>query len=318
MRRVGGLVLALVVVGLCWEGAAHATVVRAMAGAQPTCRVSAPAVSRVRPLKGVCDYLQGREGVVQVALYDRLDHETYVLSTGSNTQYTASIVKVDVLGAWLRAYQQQHRRIPEEIPYSIKYLMERMIEFSDNAAATGLFYFGGGCDAVTKYNTLIPLKGTKVGCETGTYYGWGNTTTTAADQAALMQVFAYGKPQHVLGKDARRYGLDLMEHVDPGQRWGITCGPWGTSCNAPDYAQPVPGTTVAVKNGWKTLPTCSQPIPKCPWQVNSTGWVKGEGRDYVLTVLTTEDPVGTGDLFGFQYGIATIQGISQLIWSNLA
>jgi hypothetical protein len=256
--------------------------------------------------------------VVQVGLYDRLNHKTYGLSTGSNPQYTASIVKVDVLGMWLRSYQEQRTRIPGEVPYSIKYLAERMIQASDNASATGLFYFGGGCRALTTFNTLIPMKATNVGCETATYYGWGNTTTTAADQVALMKVFAYGKPHHVLGEDARAYGLHLMESVQADQRWGITCGPWGTSCNAPDYARPVPGTTVALKNGWKTLPTCSQPIPKCPWQVNSTGWVSGSGRNYVLTVLTTEDPVGTGDLFGFNYGIETIQGISKLIWSNLA
>jgi hypothetical protein len=270
-------------------------------------------------LKGVCEYLQGREGVAQVAVYNRLTHRTYVLSNGSNTQYTASIVKVSILAMWLRSYQQQHKKIPEQVPYSIKFIAEQMIKLSDNAAATALFYFGGGCDALTKFNRLVPLKATKVGCETATYYGWGNTETTARDQVALMKVFAYGKPRHVLGEDARAYGLHLMESVDPTQRWGISCGPWGTACptDAMSSPQPVPGVTVALKNGWKTLPTCPPPIDKCPWQVNSTGWVKGDGRDYVLTVLTTEDPVGDGDVFGFHYGIETIQGVSKLIWSNL-
>jgi hypothetical protein len=225
---------------------------------------------------------------------------------------------VNILAAWLRHYKQHGRRIPDEIPYSIKYLMEKMIESSDNAAATALFYFGGGCEALSKFNKLIPLKATDVACESQMYYGWGNTTTTAADQVALMRLFAYGKPHHVLGQDARAYGLHLMESVQPDQRWGITCGPWGTSCSGTDHLQPVPGITVALKNGWKTLPTCTRPIPECPWQVNSSGWVSGEGRDYLLTVLTTEDPVGTGDLFGFHYGIETTQGVSKLIWSNLA
>jgi Beta-lactamase enzyme family len=318
MRRVGGFVSALLVVGLCGVSGAQPTVAKRALSAQSTCHVTAPTVSHARPLKGVCKYLQGREGVVQVALYDRLNGKTYVLSNGSRAQYTASIVKVDVLAMWLRSFIEQRKKIPAEIPYSIKYLAERMIEASDNAAATGLFYFGGGCHALTTFNSLIPLKATDVGCESANYYGWGNTTTTAADQVDLMKVFAYGKPHHVLVEDARAYGLDLMEHVQSDQRWGITCGPWGTSCSAPDYAQPVSGVTVALKNGWKTLPTCSQPIPRCPWQVNSTGWVKGAGRNYVLTVLTTEDPVGTGDLFGFNYGIETIQGVSSLIWSNLA
>jgi hypothetical protein len=275
----------------------------------------------VRPLKGVCEYLQGREGVVQVALDDRLNHKTYVLSNGSNTQYTASIVKVDILAMWLRSYQQQHKKIPEQVPYSIKYLAEQMIELSNNAAATGLFYFGGGCDALSTFNRLVPLLDTNVGCETPTYYGWGNTETTARDQVALMKVFAYGEPHHVLGEDARAYGLQLMESVDPTQRWGISCGPWGTSCptDAMSSPEPVPGVTVALKNGWKTLPTCPPTDSECPWQVNSTGWVEGDGRNYVLTVLTTEDPGKKDDiLYGFRYGIETIQGISKLVWSNLA
>jgi hypothetical protein len=270
-------------------------------------------------LKGVCEYLRGREGVAQVAVYDRLNGRTYVLSNGSNTQYTASIVKVDILAMWLRSYQRQHKKIPEQVPYSIKFIAEQMIELSNNAAATGLFYFGGGCDALSTFNRLVPLRATNVGCETATYYGWGNTETTARDQVALMKVFAYGKPRRVLGEGARAYGLHLMESVDPTQRWGISCGPWGTSCptDAMSSPPPVPGITVALKNGWKTLPTCPPPIAQCPWQVNSTGWVKGDGRDYVLTVLTTEDPVGTGDTFGFRYGIETIQGVSKLIWANL-
>jgi hypothetical protein len=192
-----------------------------------------------------------------------------------------------------------------------------MIQNSDNAAATSLFYFGGGCDALTQFNTLIPMDDTKVGCESSIYYGWGNTKTTAADQARLMRVYAYGKPKGVLGPDARRYGNQLMQGVEPDQRFGITCGPWGRSCSPPNYADPDRDVTVALKNGWKTLPTCTQPIDQCPWQVNSTGWVRGKGRDYALSVLTTRDPVGTGGLDGFNYGIDTIQNVSKRVWDNL-
>src|SRR3954452_10052195 len=269
------------------------------------------------PLRGICNYLDGRDGVVQVALWDQRAGRIYRLSNGNDTQYTASIVKVDILAKWLRAYDKQGATIPGDIPYSIKYLMQRMIQNSDNAAATGLFYFGGGCDALTKFNRLIPMDDTEVGCQSKTYYGWGNTTTTASDQAQLMKVFAYGKPKSVLGNDAQDYGNQLMQGVEPDQRFGITCGPWGTSCDPPNFANPDPDVTVALKNGWKTLPTCTDPIAQCPWQVNSTGWVKGKGRNYVLTVLTTRDPVGSGGLYGFNYGIDTIQGVSKLVWSNL-
>lgn len=324
MRHVVRLLVVSALAGMC------AVVSSAVSGAKvgprsrTACTSSASAHQGKDPFKGVCSYLDGREGVVQVALFDKTNNKTYLLSNGDNTQYTASIAKVDILGTWLRRFEKRGTAIPGGIPYSIRFLMEQMIEHSDNSAATGLFYFGGGCKAVSRFNRLIPLNATEVGCQTPTYYGWGNTTTTAADQVALMKVFAYGKPRRVLGSDARAYGLQLMQNIEPGQRFGISCGPWGDSCQPPDYpcqalncTHPIPGITVALKNGWKTLPTCRQPIDKCPWQVNSTGWVKGEGRDYVLTVLTTEDPAGTGGLFGFNYGIETIQGISKRIWANL-
>jgi hypothetical protein len=108
-----------------------------------------------------------------------------------------------------------------------------------------------------------------------------------------------------------------MKSVTPAQRWGVSCGPWGTRCDAPDYATPVPGVTVALKNGWKYVPSCHGPDDTCPWQVNSIGWVRGQGRDYALAVLTTDDPAGPGT-FGFDYGITTIQSVSKLIWANLA
>jgi hypothetical protein len=313
---VGALVLSLAAV--TGSGAAQAAPGQTRVEQQGACTASSPAAGSRNPLGGVCAYLAGRQGVVQVALYDHNTGKTYLLTNGRDTQYTASIVKVDIMAEWLHGYQIRGVKIPGDIPYSIQFLMQRMIENSDNAAATGLFYFGGGCDALTAFNDLIPLINTKVGCQTPTYYGWGNTTTTASDQLTLTKIVAYGGRNDILRSDARDYELQLMESVEPDQRFGITCGPWGTVCNPPDYASPKPGVTVALKNGWKTLPTCSQPIEQCPWQVNSIGWVAGQGRNYVLAVLTTNDPVGTGGTYGFNYGINTIQGISKLIWANLA
>jgi len=324
----------------------------------PECEVSPePPTGLAAPFDGVCDYLSMREGVVQAAIFDAKTDQTYLLRTGDDIQYTASIAKVDVLARWLNGYQRQGVKVPDDIPYSIRYLMGRMIQNSDNAATTGLFHFGGGCRTLSRFNQMIPMNDTKVGCESSNYYGWGNTQTTAADQLKLMKVYAYGANRNVLpgatrkslkkckrvkkaakrractrkvqrksdrlartpilNPAARKYGLSLMQNVEPDQRFGITCGPWGTTCDPPEWAAPDPSVTVSLKNGWKTLPTCTDPIPRCPWQVNSTGWVTGQGRDYTLSVLTTKDPVGTGDTYGFNYGIETIQGISKLAWSNL-
>ena len=120
----------------------------------PRCR------TRRRRCAGSASYLDGRDGVVQVALWDQRAGRLYRLSNGDDTQYTASIVKVDILARWLRTYDKQGASIPDDIPYSIKYLMQRMIQNSDNAAATSLFYFGGGCDSLTKFNRLIPMDDT--------------------------------------------------------------------------------------------------------------------------------------------------------------
>ncbi len=123
--------------------------------------------------------------MAEVALFDNVTGRTYLLGDGSRTQYTASIVKADILSLWLRRYQARPGTIPGSIPYSIKYLLQNMITMSDNAAATSLFYFSGGCTTLSLFNTLIPTRHTHVGCETPAYYGWGNTTTTAADQVRI-------------------------------------------------------------------------------------------------------------------------------------
>jgi hypothetical protein len=314
VRRAVPLILALLAASLAFA------LLAAPAQAERDCAANHRGAVRDEPspLRGICNYLDGRDGVVQVALWDQRAGRLYRLSNGDDTQYTASIVKVDILAKWLRAYDKQGATIPGDIPYSIKYLMQRMIQNSDNAAATSLFYFGGGCNALTKFNRLIPMDDTKVGCQTPSYYGWGNTTTTATDQVQLMRLFAYGRPKGVLSSDAQDYGNQLMQGVEPDQRFGVTCGPWGTVCYPPNYAKPDPDVTVSVKNGWKTLPTCTKPVDQCPWQVNSTGWVRGNARNYALTVLTTRDPVGGGGTDGFNYGIDTIQNVSQRIWANLA
>ena len=130
----------------------------------------------------------------------------------------------------------------------------------------------------------------------------------------MVKTLAYDNP--VLKLSARDYGLKFMKDVIPTQRW-VSPRSVETTCNGPKYADPVPGVTVALKNGWKYLPACAKQDDACPWQVNSIGWVQGKGRNYVLAVLTTDDPVGK-DTYGFDYGITTIQDVSKRVWNNLA
>ncbi|HEY2564738.1 MAG TPA: serine hydrolase, partial [Acidimicrobiales bacterium] len=220
VRHVGKVVAAVAFLGaLTWTGEVPAGATATIA-AKPTSRnlASVPstggapsrsvddaeATNAVSPIRGILDYLHTRQGVVQVALFDKLTGKTFLITEGTRPQYTASIVKADILSMWLKQYQSTPGSIPSDIPYSIQYLMQNMITMSDNVAATSLFYFGGGCAKLTEFNTLIPTSETKVGCETPTYYGWGNTTTTDADQMAIVKTLAYDN--NVLTPTARAYG----------------------------------------------------------------------------------------------------------------
>ncbi len=166
------------------------------------------------PLRGVRRYLRTREGVAQIALFNKVTGRTYLLSGGPGTQYTASIVKADIMALWLWRYQSRTGTIPDNMPYSIRYLLQNMITMSDNVAATSLFYFPGGCTTLTLFNTLIPTRHTRVGCETPTYYGWGNTTTTAADQAAIVRTLALTTDDPAgPGAAGLNYGISTIQDV---------------------------------------------------------------------------------------------------------
>jgi hypothetical protein len=229
-------------------------------------------------------YLAGRSGVVTAALYDARTGHTWVLHPRS-VQYTASIVKVEIMGTALQEAASAGRALPE----SEAALMRPMIENSDNDAATAMLSDVGGPSAVARFDqsagldhttpsTLALIPGTSLP-------GWGLTTTTALDEVRLVSDFAYPNP--VLTGASRSYGLSLMEHVEADQSWGVSAGAG-------------PGTTVALKNGWL-------PVQAARWQVDSIGWISGRGRNYVLAVLTEGSP-------SQEYGIATIQALARYVY----
>jgi hypothetical protein len=82
-----------------------------------------------------------------------------------------------------------------------------------------------------------------------------------------------------------------MENITPSEAWGVTAG--------------IPqGVTVALKNGW--LPLSGE----TNWQVNSIGFIDGDGRNYILAILTDGNPTE-------QYGIDTISQFSTDVWDML-
>ena len=222
-------------------------------------------------------YLAGRQGSVTAAVYDATTDNTQLLNPGVQ-DITASIVKADILATALYQNQGSGQLLTSgEAALSVP-----MIEVSDNNAASGLFGAVGGPGGVSGFNQILGMN------QTAPNGAWGFTATTAADQVTLVKAVAY--PNFVLGDPQRNYELSLMENVTPSQAWGVSGGVPG-------------GVTVALKNGW--LPDGSG------WHVNSIGWISGQGRNYVLAVLTSGDP-------DEGYGIATIQAVAATVWANLA
>jgi beta-lactamase class A len=229
----------------------------------------------------------GRSGTVLAAVYDLNTGQGWTMGQGGEPQNEASIVKVDILET-LFAQQRGGLSATDQA------LAQQMIEDSDNDAATALWEAVGGASGIRAYNQAVGLTSTTpsscVQCPGFPWPGWGLTTTTPADQISLLMQLV--RPGTSVGTADRDYALRLMENVAPSQRWGVSGG--------------VPAqVTVALKNGWLPLNDA-----ETDWQVNSVGWVSGQGRDYLIAVLSTGNPTEA-------YGIDTIDQLSAIVWNGL-
>jgi beta-lactamase class A len=248
---------------------------------------AAPAPDPLGP--AAASYLSRRSGTVSVAVYDVRTGQSWRLGS-SRPQAEASVVKLDILQTLLA------RRPGAPLTSADQALTRAMIEDSDNDAATSLWQADGGAAGLAAYGKQAGLRQTVpspcVTCAGFPWPGWGRTTSVPGDQVALLRQLVAPGRHPLLTTSARSYVLSLMTHVTVDQRWGVSGG--------------VPaGVTVALKNGWLPLNAAST-----DWQVNSVGWVSGEGRDYLIAVLGTGSP-------SEQYGIDTVSHLSALVWSAL-
>jgi beta-lactamase class A len=225
-------------------------------------------------------YIDSRGGDVTAAVENLRTGRTYLWNPGERAQ-TGSIIKADILETLLHQSMVSHSPISQGTAETI----QGMIEDSDNDDATDLWNQVGGASAISAYNRLAGMTQT----DPNTEGYWGETTTSAADQIKLLQQLVN---QHgLLDSASQRYQLGLMKNVVAGQNWGVSAG--------------VPaGVSVSLKNGWLPLTTDTD------WEINSIGRIKGDGRWYLIAVLTAHDP-------SEQYGIDTIEGISSLVWRAL-
>jgi Beta-lactamase enzyme family len=257
--------------------------------ARPDSPAPRPAVP-VDPLGAAArSFLSTRSGTVSAAVYDARSGMTWTIGQG-RPQAEASIVKVDILETLLARRHSDGATLPARD----KSLAAAMIEDSDNAAATALWDEVGGAHGISSFNASAGLTDTTpsscVACPGFAWPGWGLSTTTATDQLALLRELL--RPNSLLTDAQRTYALSLMEHVTAAQAWGVASGMRTR-------------TTVALKNGWLPLTSADD-----DWQINSIGWVAGQGRDYLMAVLSTGNPTE-------QYGIDTVDKLAGIVWRQL-
>jgi len=218
--------------------------------------------------------LAGRSSVVGLAVDDRVTGITCKLRP--HWQFdSASVVKVTILSALLRKLQQEHRSLTAEQ----RKLATAMITLSDNNAASTL-WAETGYPSLQHFLDLAGMNETVLGADDY----WGLTLITAHDELTLLQLLT--STNTVLTAASRDYVLGLMARVVSYERWGVPAG-------APT------DVTVHVKNGWLPLPTHG-------WRINSIGSFSGSGKDYMIVVLTDDNPT-------MAYGVNTVQDVAEVI-----
>ncbi|HTU08544.1 MAG TPA: serine hydrolase [Trebonia sp.] len=280
----GAVVLALGMGALTMVGGATGMVVSggafvALAAAGPgICAVPAGngayAALAARLSSDILAAVAGRTDRYAVAVYDRVTGITCQLHAAAPFD-SASVVKATILAALLRSHQETGQPLSS----GERELATLMITESDNDAATDLWNEVGP-DEIQDFLDLAGMTQTRLG--TDGY--WGLTQITAHDELTLLRLLSAANP--VLSDYSRGYELGLMARVDPSQSWGVPAG-----------------VTTHVKNGW--LPDATG------WHINSIGAFTGDGRDYLIVVLTDGNP-------SMGYGVATVEAVARAVHEDLS
>jgi len=257
------------------------------ATSQPESATTSTAASNDPFGPGAVSYAASRTGTIAAAAYDLDTGQHWDLDDAAAPQAEASIVKVAILEALL-AKSDGAGLAADEQPTA-----QAMIEESDNDSATDLWDDAGGTSGIASFDSSAGLSDTTpsqcVQCPGFPWPGWGLTKTTPEDQITLLRLLT--GPNSLLTSSEQSYALGLMENVTSSEQWGVDGG--------------VPsGVTVALKNGWLPLNDADT-----DWQINSIGWISGDGRDYLLAVLSTGDP-------SEQYGIDSIDELSSMVYAS--
>lgn len=231
--------------------------------------------------------LGGRQGNVDIALYDNKTGEIAHVTNATGTYNTASVVKLSILEEVLLQDQKNGTTISS---YQLSEA-KPMIENSDNDAATVLWGEVGEQPAMDSLFGQLGATSTQANADGY----WGLTQSTAVDQLSVLNAFAY--PGKLISSNSATLISNLLANVEPDQAWGVSAG--------------VPtGVTVELKNGW--LPDSqtddNENTESQNWTVNSIGHIYGNGVDYTIAVLTDHQS-------SEEYGIKTIEDLSTATWN---
>jgi len=266
-----GLVLAL---GASPAAGANAGSAATAAATLSVCESARHPGLAARLSSGISAALRGRSSVVGLTVADRVTGVTCKLHPHWHID-SASVVKVTILSALLRKLQEEHRSLTAQQ----QRIATEMITVSDNNAASTLWAETGHA-SLQRFLNLAGMQETQLDPDGF----WGLTQITAHDELTLLRLLTSKNP--VLSAASCGYVLNLMAHVTPSQRWGV---PAGAPANV----------AVHVKNGWLPQPTHG-------WRINSIGSFSGHGRDYMIVVLTWNNPTMT-------YGVNTVQAVAEVI-----
>src|SRR5262245_24812792 len=202
-RAVGkmrSLVGALVVVAALFAGAPLASADTA----QPGCAASDPFPPAFSAQ--LASQFPGRR--FTAAVYDQRTGCQYDLAPALRIT-TASVVKVEFMAGVLLRAQAQNRPLTDDE----RSLIEPMIEYSDNDSATAIYNSLGGDPGMDVLNQTLGLHDT---VPAGGL--WGNTSTSARDQASLLRQLLLGD-YGPFGPSYRAEAQYYMTHIVADQRW---------------------------------------------------------------------------------------------------
>ena len=234
----------------------------------PTHTASSAATSALAAL-----IAQAPAGGASVSVYNTVTGKQVTLGA-SKGMLEASVSKVALLEILLLERQEQGRLLSSDEDDELT----EMIEHSSNEAADDVFDLAGGHEEVVEHQAPLGLD-TKI-----TVYGpgnlWGLTTSSASQQIVLLRDLV--DDDSPLNAKSRQYALNLLQHVESDQRWGVPV--------AADK-----GSTYYVKNGWLSVDDDND-----LWAVNSDGIITVHGQRLLVSAMSQH---GTS----FDGGIAYVE-----------